>query len=60
MQVYVDGKAAYQVAGSTVSTKLSIKGGNHTLKVEGTDTKGRTFSSSVSFTVAGNSTRKTN
>lgn len=60
MQVYVDGKAAYQVAGSTVSTKLSIKGGNHTLKVEGTDTKGRTFSSSVSFTVAGNSIKKTN
>ncbi len=52
MQVYVDNVQQYQIAGSTVSTDLTMSTGPHTIKVEATDSNGVSTSSTVSITVS--------
>ncbi|HLY92381.1 MAG TPA: PKD domain-containing protein, partial [Candidatus Angelobacter sp.] len=49
-QVYLDGVKKYQSSTNTASVTLSISTGTHTITVQGWDSSGATFKSSVTFT----------
>jgi PKD repeat protein len=49
-QVYLDGVLKYQTAGATANTTLPIAVGTHQITVQGWDTSGATFKSSMNIT----------
>ena len=49
-QVYLDGVLKNQTAGATTNTTLPISAGTHQITVQGWDTSGATFKSSMNFT----------
>jgi PKD repeat protein len=49
-QIYMDGSMKYKASGSTASTTLSISQGTHQITIQGWDSSGAVFKSSVTVT----------
>jgi PKD repeat protein len=49
-QIYMDGSLKYRTSGSTASTTLSISQGTHQITIQGWDSSGAVFKSSVTVT----------
>ncbi len=50
MQIYMDGSLKYKTSGSTASTTLSLSPGTHQIMIQGWDSSGAVFRSSVTVT----------